>query len=171
MMYPPIIILRFEPVLSASTALLVWLLGVGLLASTRLTSALQPRMGHRYYLVSAVLRPLGIVLIGFGFANVAVQRVDEHHLPFPPHFQAVGELLVIGLLLALGRQFFPFLVAAVLALVAALSSVSPLEEVFYRPGYVLAATPVVKVLFWEAFLLGLVAVVYLAGRGGTRGRV
>ena len=59
---------------------LVWLAGVLCLWLTRYTHQLGKRWGRRYYLLSAGLRPLGVVLIALGW--LALYSPGRH--PYPP---------------------------------------------------------------------------------------
>ncbi len=67
-MFPPIfpIYLRVLAPLHNS-APLVWLSGVGCLWVTRYTHQLAKRWGLAFYILSAVVRPLGVLLIGIGW--------------------------------------------------------------------------------------------------------
>jgi protein-S-isoprenylcysteine O-methyltransferase Ste14 len=67
-MFPPIFPVYVRALAPLhEVAPLVWLSGVVCLWATRYTHQLATRWGSRFYILSAVIRPLGILLIGAGW--------------------------------------------------------------------------------------------------------
>ena len=67
-MFPPIFPLYIRALAPLhDVAPLVWLSGVACLWATRYTHQLATRWGSRFYALSAVVRPVGILLIGAGW--------------------------------------------------------------------------------------------------------
>lgn len=67
-MFPPIFPIYIRALAPLHNyAPLVWLSGVGCLWVTRYTHQLGKRWGRGFYVLSAVVRPLGILLIGIGW--------------------------------------------------------------------------------------------------------
>jgi protein-S-isoprenylcysteine O-methyltransferase Ste14 len=109
---------NYEPSLPWYLAPLIWVTGVGLLWSTRFTSTLHPRIGDRYYILSAVLRPLGIALISLGWMEVLGHETDENTWEAFKYF-SYSPLAVPLLALVLGiawKRWFPLLMCGVFIL-------------------------------------------------------
>lgn len=70
----PVYIRALEPL--HPYAPLIWLSGVGCLWLTRYTHQLARRWGSSYYALSAVVRPLGILLIGVGWLGLYAPSPD-----------------------------------------------------------------------------------------------
>lgn len=105
----PVFKIGYTPMLPPLLAMLTWMAGLFLLWATRFTSTLHPRLGRGYYALSAVMRPLGIVLIGFGWLEVMGQGEYSS-------YEEINFLLPEPLLLALSftSQVFMFFYSIIL---------------------------------------------------------
>lgn len=80
-MFPPIFPLYVGALAPLHNwAPLVWLSGVVCLWATRYTHQLAARWGSRFYALSAVIRPLGILLIGVGWAALYSPGDEYYYL-------------------------------------------------------------------------------------------
>jgi protein-S-isoprenylcysteine O-methyltransferase Ste14 len=77
-MFPPVFPISIHALAPLhSYATLIWLSGVVLLWLTRYTHQLGMRWGGRYYLLSAVVRPAGVVLIALGWLALYAQPIPS----------------------------------------------------------------------------------------------
>jgi len=122
-MFPPVFLLNYDARLPWQVAPLIWLAGVALLGSTRLTHRLYPRFGRGYYIFSALARPLGIILIGWGWLEVLAPR-PLHFLWSEWTLRAVGALVSVTLLgaLALRKFFIPLMAIGAFILLVVLGT-------------------------------------------------
>jgi protein-S-isoprenylcysteine O-methyltransferase Ste14 len=136
-MFPPVFLLNYDARLPWQVAPLIWLIGVMLLGTTRLTHRLYPRFGRGYYLYSAIARPLGIILIGWGWAEVLAPR-QFHFLLSEWTIRVVIGLIILILAgaLILRKFFIPLIAAGAFAFLMILSTIIfPVGQYFLIPFF------------------------------------
>jgi hypothetical protein len=146
----------YEALLPWYLAPLIWIIGVGFLWSSRFTSSLHPRIGGHYYLISAIFRPLGILLISWGWMEVLAHETDESTWEAFKYF-SFSPLVILILGLALGlvwKSWFALFMCVVLTLGFILISIlAAIIDPFGLALIIPLAWPLI--LFWAATLFGL----------------
>lgn len=147
-MVPPIIILNYDPLLPWWLAPVLWLLGVACLWATRFGSTWGQKLGRRYFIFSSIVRPLGILLIGFGFLELS----SPQKLPEPVE-KFMGLALTLWPLWALGCLLWSRRLPLLLLVTVTIMGMIP-PIIFIVP----------MIIFWLAFCFSVWAIFKLGLR-------
>jgi protein-S-isoprenylcysteine O-methyltransferase Ste14 len=159
-MYLPILIINYEPFFSWYIAPLIWMTGVGLLFASRFTSKLYPKIGNKYYLISAIIRPIGILLIGWGWLEVIGQRkfvLNQNMIEYH------GDLYLILLIISLLRPFILFMYLIFIKGQDILFQIGISHSSYRYPDSFIDGG-MEEVIFWASFLFGFWAILKLGIR-------
>ncbi len=146
---------NYNPVLDWYYAPLVWLSGLACLWVTRYTHRYYPRWGRKYYALSAIVRPLGIILISWGWVEVVSQRelpkfINEY---YGTALFSYILLIFILCIVSFFRNISLFILVLILIFFSAFT-----QDVFFPTN------PSMLLLFYCAFLFGIYSIFKLGIR-------
>lgn len=131
-------------------AILIWIVGVGCLWASRYTSRFFPVWGDKYYIFSAIVRPLGIILISFGLLEALAVKSYPDYLDYFFGFLFIAAAIILIINAIFTKNFF------IPALLMALSSTAGwnFSPYVFMPFLV----------FWGTFCFGIWAILKLGIR-------